>query len=93
MVNLVFGIVFMLITYAITVYIYAGLHAICTAVAGRGLTTAMATGRRRHGVLGVVAGFALHFAWNADWPQSWAPCIPLQKVNRQFLLRPHHELG
>lgn len=50
----------------------AGLHAICTAVAGRGLTTAMATGRRRHGVLGVVAGFALHFAWNADWPQSWA---------------------
>ncbi|WP_311469663.1 PrsW family intramembrane metalloprotease [uncultured Actinomyces sp.] len=50
----------------------AGLHAICTAIAGRGLTTAMATGRRRHGVLGVVAGFALHFAWNADWPQSWA---------------------
>ena len=50
----------------------SGLHAICTAVAGRGLTTAMATGRRRHGVLGVVAGFALHFAWNADWPQSWA---------------------
>ena len=39
----------------------AGLHATCTAVAGWGLTTAMATGRRRHGVLGAVAGFALHF--------------------------------
>ena len=32
----------------------------------------MATGRRHHGALGVVAGFALHFAWNVDWPQSWA---------------------
>ena len=54
----------------------AGLHAICTAVAGWGLTTAMSTGRRRHGVLGAVAGFALHFAWNADWPQSWAQPAP-----------------
>ena len=54
----------------------AGLHATCTAVAGWGLTMAMATGRRRHGVLGAVAGFALHFAWNADWPQSWAQPAP-----------------
>ena len=54
----------------------AGLHAICTAVAGWGLTTAMSTGRRRHGVLGAVAGFVLHFVWNVDWPQSWAQPAP-----------------